>query len=1825
MDLPNTMAKIDVGYLPGNFSTTRSDITSRSLYFTGQSAGVLAGRLIISRPLDFSRGGGISMWIKRGSAMAPLACEKPDVRDELSLSLKTEEGIMYMKADCLPDNNCDGTAMLSFAICNVTESFSISKPTAIMVNRSKEYIMNNKIVVTSSYLTPRCMPGTEWPSNTSNKASWNIMDTTDQSYIRVGLKFLSNGLGSAVVDTRLLLPMNRILDPRPSNNESFQFQSCVCQPVTDCSVPPCLDSCKCSVVSQANCSLNGITFSVARPFEGKSRTLLCMLPKGAKVARYTVRMTIEYSPDSTPPTWNQMQRWRRMRVFDTADFEGFSFTAQNMYSNQRGVRNTLNANELIRSNAQNAMVRCPRNQACYNWKSRLMLKQNVHGQGDFDAWAADNVMAYSKGGIVDDTKIIARSPPAKHAVPLAETEDVAWRKDGKLTGTFTKGVDIFIAMNNQSYEQAGQMNFCRFVGDQKADANDPTKKIICDRQYFNWDEPDWLFKTTVRKLYTNWNEKSATTDWSNLPRFFQVTSQQFSYYQNPTVTGLAPSGGPITGGTGVTVIGSGFSVFSDPIRTPKCKFGEYVVEARVDDDTKMFCTSPDILQQGYVSVAVSLNEVDFTTPKKGRQYSIPFLYYSPPVVERLFPSNGPSRGGTRIFVVGTGFLQLPSAPACRFIGVSDPTIIMDVPGIFFNDSLIQCIAPAVADLCTPGHYCQAQIATDPNWRGCMPWMTCPFNGQCGEVACGCPTGPRCRQTELDGAKVKRDQIGEEILFDVELQVSLNGICCQRDNNGRIEDGCIPCTFSNQRCSCVGDFTSVQTNQDSTILNTFTYYREAEFEYDAIMKSGKPPCPENAGECHAPIVEPTLGEEFSLSNGATSPIRLFGKYMRNTSDLQCVFSAKCHKISECDPPPLDVIPNIFGSYFFLSTALVLCRTPQFWGQGWESQGRAQIFLSVNGIDTTNFCSDATKGSLCEGNGDCPTIGCLFFQYSTPMSPDKVRAIVLGITISMTVTIAYIAIQRQRYLKKNAKYVSDTGGEWEKPSLREAMLWQADNQVRKYGQQYYPLWKTGSAELGQLGVGMGLYFEYLKYMLRYFSIMSAMAIPSMALCNAGRAFNTFNVEFTIRMSLGNIGLAWQPSRLEVICFETGCANGLTVESRDASFVLAIADCAITLVFIFATWRLKIFQEKAIVAIDEDTITASDYSVLVEGIPKDATDPDEIRAFFSRYGEVADVAIGLNNGRLIDLFQKRGTLEIQVEEMVAKFKLYKLQTIQIELKKLKKKQQKLDAKILALRQKTDFKSIVAYVTFNEESGQEECLEAYSFSLFARLLGRHKGTVKTFRGRYHLKVTQAPEPSNVLWENLQFRGIQTFIRAGIANLITVSMLLVSFTIVISVKAVQESLQVAGGSLVCLQGPDPEAKDAQEQIVWAKYSQASFTTGTALYQTYLECYCGPAFGNKADKEPEFCADYFTNQRVLLMLAVGSIGVVLAINQLLQLVLKALAGTLEKPHTISAWEKGIASRIFVAQWINTGLLITIVNGDWNYLIPAIRGSLIGSAFSGKYKDFEEGWYQSVGTALVRQVATASLSPNIAVLAAWPTNVAKQYILKNRELTQRKLNTLFEGAEFLLSKRYGALLNILFVILTYSSSLPILYSFGILFFSSAYWCDKIALLRAMKRPAQYDEKLAVFSTLMMSVGILIHLAFSVWFYAYVDGDVLTTLQGIFDLIFQERFITKRLVKKPAFVVFCTLLGFIAFEILGRTVGPTFVKQIVMAIRGTKEEVKEGNPSFFEALENQEIQGLDTYNIKKNPRYRDAFQSDIATDAGAESDESEDEDDFGDDDD
>jgi len=458
---------------------------------------------------------------------------------------------------------------------------------------------------------------------------------------------------------------------------------------------------------------------------------------------------------------------------------------------------------------------------------------------------------------------------------------------------------------------------------------------------------------------------------------------------------------------------------------------------------------------------------------------------------------------------------------------------------------------------------------------------------------------------------------------------------------------------------------------------------------------------------------------------------------------------------------------------------------------------------------------------------------------PPHPDVVfRDQVITVT-TLSVTIIYLYLYRQRQLKKNAKYVADTGGDWEKPLLRDAVRWQQENQFRN-GNQYYSIWNTGEKEMGQLGIGMGLYFQYLRFMVYLFSIMLSLSIVPMIMNSFGMAFTgTSEPELAIKCSIGGIGrgilleypkLPYPP--LNVLGFP------IAVETPIITTTLAFLDILISLVYVFGTWYLRVNQTEIIQTLDEDTITAADYTILVEDIPNDATDPDEFRAFFSKYGEVADVAIGLNNGKLIDMFQKRGQHELEIEEQIAKLKLYKLQELQKKLKVMRKKQKKIDEKIIQLRSKSDFKSVCAFVTFNEDKGKVECVSAYESTFIQRMRGKAKAT-KRFRGNINLNVSIAPEPSNVLWENLQFRGLNTTIRACIVYVIIVVLLLMSFAVNALLQVAQLSLEGSPGDYLCLVGPQPSDPDAQLTILWSQYTSHS----TALYQAYLNCYCNPVRG----------------------------------------------------------------------------------------------------------------------------------------------------------------------------------------------------------------------------------------------------------------------------------------------------------------------------------------------------------------------------------------------
>ncbi len=119
-------------------------------------------------------------------------------------------------------------------------------------------------------------------------------------------------------------------------------------------------------------------------------------------------------------------------------------------------------------------------------------------------------------------------------------------------------------------------------------------------------------------------------------------SGAFTYIAAPTITTVAPSSGPLAGGTSVVITGTGFT------GTSAVSFGGTAATSyRVDSATQITAVAP-AGSAGTVAVAV-------TTTGGTASASGTFTYTAAPTITTVAPSSGPLAGGTSVVITGTGF------------------------------------------------------------------------------------------------------------------------------------------------------------------------------------------------------------------------------------------------------------------------------------------------------------------------------------------------------------------------------------------------------------------------------------------------------------------------------------------------------------------------------------------------------------------------------------------------------------------------------------------------------------------------------------------------------------------------------------------------------------------------------------------------------------------------------------------------------------------------------------------------------------------------------------------------------------------------------------------------------------------------------------------------------------------------------------------------------------------------------------------------------------------------------------------------------------------
>jgi sugar lactone lactonase YvrE len=179
---------------------------------------------------------------------------------------------------------------------------------------------------------------------------------------------------------------------------------------------------------------------------------------------------------------------------------------------------------------------------------------------------------------------------------------------------------------------------------------------------------------------TNSIGTSLPSDLSNAVIPFTPTTR-------PTVTGVSPNSGPATGGTVVTVTGTGFT------GATSVAFGLVTgTNLTVLNDSTLTVTSPNNF--------VGAHDLVVTTPNgsNARTTAGAFTGLPTPTVTGVSPSSGPATGGTVVTVTGTGFTGATSVtfggvPGANVTVLYDTTLTVSSPANFPGIHYIQVSTP----------------------------------------------------------------------------------------------------------------------------------------------------------------------------------------------------------------------------------------------------------------------------------------------------------------------------------------------------------------------------------------------------------------------------------------------------------------------------------------------------------------------------------------------------------------------------------------------------------------------------------------------------------------------------------------------------------------------------------------------------------------------------------------------------------------------------------------------------------------------------------------------------------------------------------------------------------------------------------------------------------------------------------------------------------------------------------------------------------------------------------------------------------------------------
>lgn len=222
-----------------------------------------------------------------------------------------------------------------------------------------------------------------------------------------------------------------------------------------------------------------------------------------------------------------------------------------------------------------------------------------------------------------------------------------------------------------------------------------------------------------------------------------------------------------------------------------------------------------------------------------------------------------------------------------------------------------------------------------------------------------------------------------------------------------------------------------------------------------------------------------------------------------------------------------------------------------------------------------------------------------------------------------------------------------------------------------------------------------------------------------------------------------------------------------------------------------------------------------------------------------------------------------------------------------------------------------------------------------------------------------------------------------------------------------------------------------------------------------LQCYC------LANGSEELCSEF-----LLQKYAVPALGAWITIGNMLISVVFTWLGITKRSKDSAATHGAVMKSIFFCQYLNTVVLVLLAHHSF-------------SPSGGMFDDFTNRWYLRVGSALIISQCAMIFVPHMFTLLqsfilfcrrCWDRKCTRS-TKKTRKLIQDDYENLYTGPPFLLHVRYAQVLSTLFISLTFSSGMPILYPISALILFTEFWVNKYLVFRFYRRTPDYTKELS----------------------------------------------------------------------------------------------------------------------------------------------------------